>query len=138
MSDPVKQDSILDQFSMITRPYTRPDGLKTIRFPAAHTRIANIWEYYPGPGGGDDNTANSQQVGNQPLAVADENLLKLVFPALTSQSLPSSLPHASSILQPLWRGSATQIKDFSYPMHKTFFSRCTCATSLYFIGTPRK
>ena len=70
VSDPVKRDPILDQFSMITRPYTRPNGLKTIPstkpnglktipftttndlktipFPAAHTRIANIWEYLPG------------------------------------------------------------------------------------------
>ena len=47
MSDPVKRDPILDQFSMITRPYTRPNGLKKILFPAAHTRIANIWEYSP-------------------------------------------------------------------------------------------
>ena len=37
---PVKRDPILDQFSMITRPYTRPNGLKTIP-------IANIWEYPP-------------------------------------------------------------------------------------------
>ena len=49
MSDPVKRDSILNQFSMITRPYNRPHGLKTIPFPAAHTRIANIWEYSPPP-----------------------------------------------------------------------------------------
>ena len=34
MSDPVKRDPILDQFSMITRPYTRPNGLNTIPFPA--------------------------------------------------------------------------------------------------------
>ena len=45
VSNPVKRDLILDQFSMITRPYTRPNGLKTIPFPAAHTRIANKWEY---------------------------------------------------------------------------------------------
>ena len=32
---------------MITRLYTRLNGLKTIPFPAAHTRIANIWEYPP-------------------------------------------------------------------------------------------
>ena len=32
VSDPVKRDPILDQFSMITRPYTRPNGLKTIPF----------------------------------------------------------------------------------------------------------
>ena len=38
-------DPIPDQFSMITRPYTRPNGLKTIPFPAAHARIASIWEY---------------------------------------------------------------------------------------------
>ena len=30
MSDPVKRDPILNQFSMITRPYTRLNGLKTI------------------------------------------------------------------------------------------------------------
>ena len=48
VSDPVKRDSILDQFFIITRPYTRLNGLKTIPFPAAHTRIArNIWEYPP-------------------------------------------------------------------------------------------
>ena len=47
LSDPIKWGPILDQFSMITRPYTRPNGLKTIPFPAAHTRIANIWEYPP-------------------------------------------------------------------------------------------
>ena len=50
MSHPVKRDPILDQFSMITRPYPRVNGLKTIPFPAAHTPIANIWEYPP-PGG---------------------------------------------------------------------------------------
>ena len=43
-SDPVKRDPILVQFSIITRPYTRLNGLKTVPFPAAHTRIANIWE----------------------------------------------------------------------------------------------
>ena len=32
---------------MITRPYPRLNGLKTIPFPVAHTRIANIWEYPP-------------------------------------------------------------------------------------------
>ena len=32
-------------FFMITRPYPRVNGLKTTSFPAAHTRIANIWEY---------------------------------------------------------------------------------------------
>ena len=37
-----KRDPILDQFPMITRPYTRPNGMKTIPFPAAHTRKANI------------------------------------------------------------------------------------------------
>ena len=37
VSDPVKQDPILDQFSMIIRPYTRPNGLKTIPIPAAQT-----------------------------------------------------------------------------------------------------
>ena len=62
VSDPVERDHILDQFSMITRPYTRPNGLKTIPStrpnglknvpsPAAHTRIANIWEYPPPPRG---------------------------------------------------------------------------------------
>ena len=45
MSDRVKPDPVPDQFSTITRPYTRLNGLKTIPFPAAHTRIANIWEY---------------------------------------------------------------------------------------------
>ena len=49
VSNPVKRDPILDQFSMITRPSTRINGLKTIPFPAAHTRIANIWEYSPPP-----------------------------------------------------------------------------------------
>ena len=60
VSDPIKQDPILDQISIITRPYTRPNGLntiplirpnglKTIPFPAAHTHIANIWEYPPPP-----------------------------------------------------------------------------------------
>ena len=33
---------------MITRPYTRPKGLKTVPSPAAHTCIANIWQYPPG------------------------------------------------------------------------------------------
>ena len=41
-SNLVKPDPILDQFSMITIPYTRLNGLKTIPFPAAHTRIAKI------------------------------------------------------------------------------------------------
>ena len=45
LSDPVKQDPILDQFSMITRPYPRVNGLKTISFPVAHTCIANMWKY---------------------------------------------------------------------------------------------
>ena len=45
VSNPVKRDPILDQFSLITRPYTRPNG--SIPFPAAHTHIANIWEYPP-------------------------------------------------------------------------------------------
>ena len=48
MSDPVKRDPILDQFSMITRPYTRLNGLKTIPFPCLAC-IANIWEYSPPP-----------------------------------------------------------------------------------------
>ena len=48
-----KRDPILDQFSMITRPYTRlENGLKTITFPTAHTHITNIWEYPPLPRGG--------------------------------------------------------------------------------------
>ena len=34
MSDPVKRDPVLDQFSVITRPFIRPNGLKTIPFPA--------------------------------------------------------------------------------------------------------
>ena len=50
VSDPVKWDPILDQFSMITRPYPRLNGLKTIPSPAAHTRIADTWEYPPPPG----------------------------------------------------------------------------------------
>ena len=61
-NDVTKDSPILDQFSMITRPYTRPNslktspftrpnGLKTIPSPAAHTRIANIWEYHPSPRG---------------------------------------------------------------------------------------
>ena len=50
MGVPVKRDPILDQFSMITRPYPRLKGLKTIPFPAAHTRIANIFEYPLLPG----------------------------------------------------------------------------------------
>ena len=49
MSDPAKQDPILDQFSMITRPYTRLNGLKTIPFPVEHTCMANLWEYPPPP-----------------------------------------------------------------------------------------
>ena len=48
VSNPVKRDPILYQFSMIARPFTRPNGLKTIPSPAAHTCIANIWEYSPG------------------------------------------------------------------------------------------
>ena len=48
VSDPVKRDPILDQFSMITRRYTRLNGLKALPFPAEHTRIANIWKYPPG------------------------------------------------------------------------------------------
>ena len=47
VSDPVKRDPILDQFSMITRPYPSLNGLKTTPFPAAHTRITNTWEYPP-------------------------------------------------------------------------------------------
>ena len=49
MSYRVKRDPVLDQFSMIARPYTRLNGLKTIPFPAGHTHIANIWEYPPPP-----------------------------------------------------------------------------------------
>ena len=52
LSNPVKQGPILDQFSMITRPYPRVNGLKTIPFPAAHTNIANKWEYPHGGRGG--------------------------------------------------------------------------------------
>ena len=51
LSDPVKQDPILDQFSMITRSYPRVNGLKTKPFPVAHTCIANIREYLPPPNG---------------------------------------------------------------------------------------
>ena len=40
---PVKRDPILDHLSMITRPF------ETMPFPAAHTRIANKWEYSPPP-----------------------------------------------------------------------------------------
>ena len=51
---------MLDQFSLITRPFTRSNGLKTIPFtrpnglktipsPAAHIRISNIWDYPPPP-----------------------------------------------------------------------------------------
>ena len=32
---------------MITKPYPIVNGLKTMPFSAAHTRIANIWEYPP-------------------------------------------------------------------------------------------
>ena len=32
---------------MITRPYTRLNGLKTIPFSAVHTRITNTWAYTP-------------------------------------------------------------------------------------------
>ena len=41
-----------DRFSVITRPYSRlhVNGLKAIPFPAAHIRIANVWEYPPPPG----------------------------------------------------------------------------------------
>ena len=46
-SDLVKRDPIIDQFSIITRPYPIPNDLKTIPFPVAHTRIANIWLYPP-------------------------------------------------------------------------------------------
>ena len=49
VSNPVKWDPILDRFSMITRPYTRPNDLKTIHFPVAHTHIANIWSTPPPP-----------------------------------------------------------------------------------------
>ena len=44
-----KWDSILEQFSMITRPTRLNGGLKTIPFPAAHTRIANVLKYPPPP-----------------------------------------------------------------------------------------
>ena len=33
-----------------TIPFTRPNGLKTIPSPAAHTRIANMWDYPIPPG----------------------------------------------------------------------------------------
>ena len=45
LSGPVKRVLILDQFSMITWPYPRVNRLKAIPFPAAHTCIANVWEY---------------------------------------------------------------------------------------------
>ena len=57
---------------MITRPYPRVNGLKTIPFPAAHTRIASIWEY-PFPRGPDCVTIDDPYVrddyvhGNQAL-----------------------------------------------------------------------
>ena len=41
VSDLVKQDPILDQYFMITRPYPRLNCLKTIPFPVAHTHIAS-------------------------------------------------------------------------------------------------
>ena len=61
VSNPVKQDPILDQFSTITRPSTRPNGwktipstrpngLKTIPSPVAHTCIANIYGSTPQAG----------------------------------------------------------------------------------------
>ena len=60
ISDPVKRDSILDQFSMITRPYPRADDLKIKPFPAFHTRIANIREYSLPPNGiNDENKSTS-------------------------------------------------------------------------------
>ena len=66
MSDPIKRDPILDQFSMITRPYTRLNGLKTVSFPAAHTRIANIREYPPPiPRGDDDDDNNDDDVDDK-------------------------------------------------------------------------
>ena len=49
VSDPIKRDPILDQYSITTRPYTRPNGLKTISFPVAHTSIANIYGSTPPP-----------------------------------------------------------------------------------------
>ena len=48
VSDPIQLEPILDQFYRISRPYTRINGLKTIPSPAAHNRIANIWEYPQG------------------------------------------------------------------------------------------
>ena len=39
---------ILDQDSLISIPYPRPNCLKTIPFTAAHTYIGYIWEYPPG------------------------------------------------------------------------------------------
>ena len=44
LSDPIKWDPILDQFSMITRPYPGVNDLQIIPFPAAHTCIANSLE----------------------------------------------------------------------------------------------
>ena len=44
--------SIPDQNSLISKPYSRVNLLKTIPFTAAHTYIAHIWEYSPAVGGG--------------------------------------------------------------------------------------
>ena len=52
MSDPVKRDPILDHYSMITRLYSRVNGLKTIPFTSANTRIANVSDNPPPPGFG--------------------------------------------------------------------------------------
>ena len=48
VSHPIKQDPILDQFSMITRPYTRPNGLKTIPStrPLARAKL-RVWLSFP-------------------------------------------------------------------------------------------
>ena len=60
MSDPIKRDPILEQFSiaLITGPYLRLKGLKTIPFPATHTRISNIWGSTHPAGGGVEGIQN--------------------------------------------------------------------------------
>ena len=53
----------------ITIPFNRPNGLKTIPSPAAHTRIPNIWEYPPDEISSDKKIATNCDSGIQPYAL---------------------------------------------------------------------
>ena len=103
VSDPGKWDPILDQFSMITRPSTRPNGLKTIPSPAAHTRLANIWEY-PSPS------------RFSPYTMSSPLLSKTLNPPMTEKNYTV---YAIS-RQPIWYNNALRMQENSLESTEIF------------------